>query len=406
MPRKAITSVLLLWAGLLALGAAEPVRVDLFEAETGGYNLYRIPGLVVTAKGTLLAYAEARKSDRGDWGTVDIVLRRSTDGGAHWSPIQVMARVGGEHRKNPVALAQKLADPSDVTYHNPVAITDRSGAVHFLFCQEYMRAFYMHSTDDGQTFSHPVEITEVFEQFRPHYDWKVLAIGPGHGIQLRDGRLLAPVWLSLGTGGHAHRPSVATTIFSDDGGSTWQRGDIAVPDTADWVFPNEASAAQLADGRVLLNVRSESKAHRRLLVMSRNGATQWSKPAFHEQLLEPICFGSMARYSTEPVTRLLFANPDNLDKASGPAEPGKNRDRKKLTVQLSYDEAKTWPVKKVLEAGWSGYSDLAVAPDGRIYCLYERGGQGDNHFRTAALTLASFDLRWLTDGKDSKGRKK
>jgi sialidase-1 len=391
---------------LLLLPAEEPVRVDLFQAETGGYKLYRIPGLVVTAKGTLLAYAEARKSDRGDWGTVDIVLRRSTDGGAHWSPTRVIARVRGEHRKNPVALAQKLADPSDVTYHNPVAIADRNGTVHFLFCQEYMRAFYMRSTDDGQTFSAPVEITDTFKRFRPDYDWKVLAIGPGHGIRMRNGRLLAPIWLSLGTGGHAHRPSVASTIFSDDGGRTWQRGEIAVPDTPEWVFPNETAAEQLADGRVLLNVRSESKAHRRLLVTSPDGATRWSRPAFHEQLLEPICFGTMARYSTAPVTRLLFSNPDNLDKASGPPEPAKNRDRKNLTVQLSYDEARTWPVKKVLELGWSGYSDLAVGPNGRIHCLYERGGQGDNHFRTAALTLASFDLVWLTNGKDPGGKKK
>ena len=388
-----------------ALLAAEPVRIDLFESGSGGYALYRIPGIVVTAKGTLLAYAEARKSDRGDWGPIDIMLRRSTDGGKTWSPQQMIARVAGEHRKNPVALAQKLANPSDVTYNNPVAIADRKpGVVHFVFCQEYMRAFYMRSDDDGVTFGAPVEITAAFDQFRPEYDWKVLATGPGHGIQLRNGRLLIPVWLSTGTGGHAHRPSVTSTIYSDDSGKTWQRGAIAVPDTPEWVYPNETAAEQLADGRVLLNVRSESKAHRRLLVSSPDGAKGWSQPRFHDQLLEPICFGSMVRLTLADgggKNRLLFSNPDNLEKTGGPAEPGKTRDRKNLTVQLSYDEGETWTVKKTIEPGWSGYSDLAVGKDGSIYCFFERGGLGDNHFRTAYLTLARFDLEWLSGGRDS-----
>lgn len=385
--------------------SAEPVRIDLFESGGGGYSLYRIPGIVTTAKGTLLAYAEARKSDRGDWGPIDIMLRRSADGGKTWSPPRIVAHVEGEHRKNPVALAQNLANPTDVTYNNPVAIPDRKpGVVHFVFCQEYMRAFYMRSDDDGVTFSKPVEITSTFSKFRPEYDWKVLATGPGHGIQLRNGRLLIPIWLSTGTGGHAHRPSVTSTIYSDDGGKSWHRGAIAVPDTPEWIFPNETAAEQLADGRVLLNVRSESKVNRRLLVTSPDGASGWSKPRFHDQLLEPICFGSMVRLSLAASggkNRLLFSNPDNLEKTGSPAEPGKNRDRKNLTVQLSYDEAETWTAKKVIEPGWSGYSDLTVGKDGAIYCFFERGGLGDNHFRTASLTLVRFDLEWLTDGKDS-----
>lgn len=397
-------ALFLLFAAAIASPAAEPARTDLFTAGTNGYTLYRIPGLAVTSKGTLLAYAEARKSDRGDWGPIDIVLRRSTDRGATWSEPKAIAHVTGEHRKNPVALAQNLANPADVTYNNPVAIPDRSGAIHFVFCQEYMRAFYMRSDDDGQTFSKPVEITSTFDKFKPEYDWKVIATGPGHGIQLRSGRLLIPVWLSTGTGGHAHRPSVVSTIFSDDRGKTWSRGEIAVPNTSDWINPNETAAEQLADGRVLLNVRSESKNNRRLLLTSPDGAAKWTTPRFHEQLLEPVCFGSMARFpltgARSKKTRLLFSNPDNLERTGGPAEPGKNRDRKNLSIQMSYDEGGTWPVKKVLESNWSGYSDIAVGSDGTIYCLFERGGLGDNHFRTAALTLARFDLAWLTDGKD------
>ncbi len=390
---------------LIAAAAARPQsplmeRADLFEAGKGGYEIYRIPGLAVTRKGTVLAYCEARKTARGDWGTIDIHLRRSEDGGRSFSATRKIAEVPGPHRKNPVALAQNLSTDGQVTYNNPVAIPDsKTGAVHFVFCYEYMRAFYMRSDDDGRTFTPPVEITAAFEGFRPHYDWKVLATGPGHGIQLSGGRLVIPIWISLGTGGHAHRPSVAATIYSDDHGKSWRAGEIALPDTPEFVIPNETCAVELADGRVMLNARSESKAHRRIVTTSKNGATGWSKPRFHDQLLEPICMGSMVRLSKKK-NRLMFVNPDNLEVSRGNPVAGKNRDRRNVSVQLSYDEGETWPVKKSLETGWSGYSDIAVAKDGTILCLYERGGLGDDHFRSAALTLARFDLAWLTDGKD------
>jgi sialidase-1 len=378
-------------------------KVDLFEAAKEGYALYRIPGIVTTKRGTVLAYCEARKSDKGDWGTIDILLRRSTNNGASWQPRVKIADVPGPKTKNPVALAQKLATDGEVTYNNPVAIPDANGTVHFLFCLEYARCFYLRTDDDGLTFSQSVEITASFDKFRPEYDWKVLATGPGHGIQLRHGRLVVPVWLSLGTGGHAHRPSVTSVIYSDDLGRTWSRGEIAGPNEGEWVIPNETCAVQLADGRVLLNMRSESKANRRLLATSRDGATGWSRPQFHDQLLEPICMASMVRLTETPAkNRLLFANPHNLARADGKEVAGKNRDRKNVSVKLSYDESVTWPVSKTVEPGFSGYSDLAVAKDGTILLFYERGStDGANIYKTGSLTVARFNLEWLTDGKDS-----
>lgn len=380
-----------------------PEMVDLFTANTGGYELYRIPGLAVTAKGTLLAYAEARKSGSGDWGAIDVMLRRSEDGGKTWSDPAIISKVKGTIAKNPVAMAQKLGQEGATTFNNPVAIADRkTGAIHFLFCAEYMRAFYMRSDDDGKTFSEPVEITAAFDAFRPEYDWKVLATGPGHGIQLKNGRLVVPIWLSTGTGGHAHRPSVVSTIYSDDSGATWKRGEIAVPNNDDTVNPSETVAEELADGRVMLNVRTESKRHRRVVTISADGATGWSTPRYQEELAEPICFGSLVRLSGAGdgrPNRLLFVNPDNLKKGDADGEPGRNRDRKNLAVQLSEDDGATWTMKKVLEPGWAGYADINVGPDGAVYVLFERGGLGDNHFRTAYLTLAKFDLEWLSDGK-------
>src|SRR5262249_55878815 len=134
--------------------AAEPVleKTNLFEAGKDGYALYRIPGIVVTAKGTLLAYCEARKGDRGDWGTIDIMLRRSNDGGKTWGARRKLVEPGDKVPKNPAAVKQKLGEPGEVTVNNPVAIVDRkSGVVHFLYCIEYARCYYMRSDDDGQT---------------------------------------------------------------------------------------------------------------------------------------------------------------------------------------------------------------------------------------------------------------
>lgn len=379
-------------------------KMDVWKAGEDGYRVFRIPGIVTTNQGVLLAYAEARKSDRGDWNTIDIVMRRSKDGGRTWSSSVKIAEVEGPKQKNPVATAQKLASTDDVTYNNPVAIPDRNGAVHFVFCLEYMRAFYMRSDNQGATWSKPVEITAAFDRFRPEYDWKVLATGPGHGIQLTNGRLVIPVWLSTGTGGHAHRPSVTSVIYSDDHGKTWQRGEIAIQNTPEFIYPNETAAVQLADGRVMLNARSESKQHRRLITMSNDGATNWSAPKFDEALVEPICMAGFARYSTVKDgnrNRLLFSNPDNLKRSDGKDAPGLSRERRNVTLRLSYDEGQTWPVHKPIEPGWSGYSDLAVSRDGTILLLYERGEPGREAFRADALTLARISLAWLTDGKDT-----
>jgi sialidase-1 len=400
----------LLAALALPLSAAEPMieKLDLFTVgDNPAYQLYHIPGIVVTAKGTVLAWCEARRRAAGvsDWDDIRILLRRSTDEGRTWSDPMSIADVPGPKTKNALALKMKNVDPNDVTYNNPVLIADRDGTIHMLFCLEYMRCFYQRSSDDGLSWSAPLEITSVFEKFRA-YDWKVLATGPNHSIQLQSGRLVVPVWLSTGTGGNAHRPSVTATIFSDDAGATWQAGEIAVPCNEEWINPNESVAVELADGRVMLNARSESRAHRRLVTTSSDGATGWSTPRFDDALLEPICMAGIVRYSLATgggKNRLLFSNPHNLERVDGRSEPGKSRDRKNVSIKLSYDEGQTWPVNKSIEPGLSMYSDLAVTKSGAILCFY--GSQGNstglNTFAGGRLTLARFNLEWLTDGKDS-----
>jgi sialidase-1 len=389
------------------LRAAEPFleKLDLFVAgEDPAYKVCHIPGVVVTAKGTVLAWCEVRKRATAisDWDDNRILLRRSTDDGKTWSAPRSIADVPGPKTKNPSALRMKNVNPADVTYNNPVLIADRDGTVHMLFCLEYMRCFYQRSDDDGLTWSTPTEITAAFEGFRKAHDWKVLATGPNHGIQLRNGRLLTPVWISAGTGSNSHHPSVAGTLYSDDHGATWHAGDIAVPTNETWIDPNEATAVELSDGRVMLNVRNESKPNRRLVTISDNGATGWSTPRFDEALWEPVCMASLIRYDFGGQKLLLFSNPHNLEKAKGKAEPGKYRDRKNISVKISRDEGQTWISNKIIEAGPGMYSDLAVTHAGTILCFYGRSGESQGAATGLAamtggrLTLARFNLEWLS----------
>lgn len=381
--------VRLVWSLLLLAGslcAAEPrlTQTDVFPPGLNGIALYRIPGIVVTPKGTVLAYTEARKNNASDWGEIEVHLRRSTDGGQTWEPAVRIAHQGPRLEGNP---KKKTGGEHEQTVNNPVAIVDReTGAIEFLYCINYARCYSMRSTDDGVTWSSPVDITATFEPFRSKYDWKVIATGPGHGIQLKTGRLVVPIWLAYGkTGDHA--PSAAATIFSDDHGRTWQAGDLAVPNEGEFGNPNETMLTELSDGRVLLVTRSVSKANRKLLTMSPDGARQWTKPVFHEQLWEPICMASITAHPSQAGT-LIFSNPHSLGRdADGKEIPAGRGKRQNLSIKLSRDDGRTWPISKPLETGPSAYSDLAVIPNGDVLCLYE----GDKK-----IVCARFNLEWLT----------
>lgn len=375
-------------------GASTGIRTArLYEADSGGYAHYRVPAIVVSPAGTVMVAVEARASSGGDWGLQDILLRRSSDGGATWDEPRKIVDLPGAPAQNPAALGQGLAEPGVTTYNNIVPIVDApAGAVHFLFCSVYARAYYMRTDDDGDTFSEPVDITETFEGFRQEYDWKVLATGPGHGIRHSSGRLIVPVWLSDGTGGHAHRPSIVSTIYSDDGGATWERGEVVVrhPDLKN---PSETLAVELSDGSVMLNIRHESPNHRRAVTVSPAGTAGWAEIRFDDALVEPICMGSLLRVGDT----LLFANPDSTEPRN-PENPLGSWKRQNLSVRLSEDEGRTWPYKRVIEPGVSGYSDLAADSEGTVYCVYEDGTPSDRGTHVKYLTVARFDLDWIRGG--------
>ena len=369
-------------------------KTTLFEARTGGYWNYRVPGILCTSRGVVLSTAEARRGRGGDWDGNDVLLRRSLDGGRTWSPPQVV-------------VACEQYGPGPVS--NFVMIAG-AGMVHALYCHNYARVFYVRSVDDGETFSAPEEITVSLKPFREVYPWRVIATGPGHGIQLARqptrsphcGRLVVPVWMSDGSGTEfgpgrlGHRPSSVASIYSDDDGLTWQCGEFVTHSDARVANPSETLGVELDDGRVLFNLRSESRQNRRLVSLSPDGARDWSTLRFDEALLEPVCMASLLRLQQCAATGesvYLFANPDNLENELTPVGGNLAHDRKRLTVKMSVDECRTWPHARVIEPGPSGYSDLAETPDGAILCIYECG-MIEHMTDTRSLTVARFDLDW------------
>lgn len=356
------------------------------------YATTRIPALVCTKRGTLLAFCEARVQSVSDWADMDLLMRRSTDGGRTWAVPTILA----------------LRRPKQPT-SNVTPIVDADGqTIHLLYQRNYNRCYYVRSTDDGRTWTEPLDITATFDAFRPQYNWKVLAPGPGHAIQLSKGkhrgRLVVPVWLcepNPNIPGGDHRPSCVATIYSDDRGRTWQRGAI-VANNGDTVGgqpiinPSENVLVETSDGRVLMNIRSESAAHRRAVAFSPDGATRWTKPVFDEALFEPVCMASLLRIpARNGRTALLFVNPDSRHDTTYLNPAVGFRKRANLSAKLSYDDGRTWPVNKVLDAGQAGYSDLAVGPDGTLYCLYETNAGAAEGWRYHVV-LKRFSPAWLT----------
>jgi sialidase-1 len=392
---KAALCVLLLALPWVVARASPMLEtVDVFEEKQAGIACYRIPGIVVTAKGTVLAYAEARKLRPADRGEIEIHLRRSTDGGRTFGSQQQIAHLGPRWPRNPHMPDDKkkkdMGGPDEQTVNNPMLIAARDGRLHFVYCVEYMRAFYARSEDDGVTWSKPVEITATFDLFRRDLDWQAIAAGPGHGIELRGGRLLVPVWMAT-YAEHAPERKACAVIFSDDRGETWQRGDLAMK------IGSESTVAELSDGRVLLSSRNTDKRNRRAVVFSRDGATGWSAPQFLSEVYEPGCMAGLISHPGVPGASrplLLHSSPRTADRS--------HRERKNVTIHVSQDDGRTWPARKLLQDGPSAYSDLAVLPDGTVLCLYENGKPGDarrnGDWAYARLTLARFNLSWLTAG--------
>ena len=341
-----------------------PATTDVFVSGSEGYHSYRIPSLLRTREGTLLAFCEGRKNNRRDHGDIDLVLKRSADGGKTWGPIELVYEEGGT---------------KEITIGNPCPVVDEStGTIWLPLCRDNDDVLVTSSTDDGRTWSAPRDITA--EVKRP--DWGWYATGPGVGIQLEhgehSGRLVIPCDHREMIDGNA--VMFSHVFYSDDHGSTWKLGGSVDRHT------DECQVVELGSGELLINMRNywersgkrPERGGMRATARSRDGGDTWSELAFDAVLVEPICQASLiavagSKESAGPV--LVFSN------------PASKKARREMTVRLSFDEGRTWPVSQSVDAGTAAYSCLSPLGDGRIGLLYER-----DDYKRIAFMVVPLDL--------------
>ena len=318
---------------------------ELWRACEGShYVKRRIPGMIVTNRGTLILYNEARLVPH-DWAPIDIFCQRSEDGGESFGEPIYLAEGNAEHQ----------------TVNNPVMMQDKNGRIHFLYCEDYTisggRVLRRFSDDDGVTWSDVIDITAgTAPELR-----NVFALGPGHGICTSGGTLIVPVWFvpkRFRSPLRFHHPSEISTLYSCDCGETWQLGDI-LHSTADVHSPNETVAVELSDGRIYLSIRQV--ACQRAKAVSINGYSNWQAYEPVYELIDPICFGSIAAFRRQGLPHtLVFANCEHSSK------------RQNVVVKASVDDGASFPYRLVLDEEQGGYVEVAIdANRGNIYVLYE-----------------------------------
>jgi sialidase-1 len=351
--------------------AANAPLVDVFVGGQDGYPAYRIPAIVRSRSGVLLAFAEGRASLR-DHAENDIVLKRSVDDGRTWGPLQVVDEDGVNALNNPTAVLLRETGRVLLMYqHYPQGFDERKaepGHDGPRIC----RTLVSYSDDDGASWSQPSDVTAQVK--RPTVATST-ATGPGIGIQLARGRHAGRILMPFNQGPYGAWKVYAA--ISDDLGKTWRYGQTA-PEGASG-HANEVQFAELSDGSILLNARNQGGERLRKISISKDGGETWSPTVTDPVLVEPVCQASLLRYPGSGAPSqdvLLFSN------------PASRTSRTNGTIRLSRDEGKTWPVTRVLYPGSFAYSCLVALPNDRAGCLFERDG-------TSKITFARVTLEWL-----------
>ena len=332
-----------------------------------GSNIYsyRIPGIIETDSGTLVAYCEKRKGV-SDWADISIVCKRSNDNGKTWSK-EILIADG--HKTNH-------------TINNPVMIADGK-KIHLLYEVEYGLIskgggiFYSYTEDEGVSWHKPKRILEQ------HSEFNVFATGPGHGFKSSAGRLIIPVWMVLKSelqNEKSHHPGSVSTLYSDDHGVHWKLGEI-VP-SGKVVDPNESTILELTNGNFILNIRNESREKLRAVSYSKTGIDGWKSMSFDNDLPDPTCFGSLARYDKNTI---MFINCNSKIK------------RENLTICVSGNEGKSWEIKKIVSQQ-GGYADI-IAGKKNIYVLLERVSK-KNKTIFYSIYFNKCNLKWLKENKE------
>jgi sialidase-1 len=313
---------------------------------------YRIPSMVVLPDDIILAFCESRIDVMLDWGDIDIVMKRSIDGGDTWGSIQIIQDLG------------------ENTVHNPCPVFDVvTKTVWLAFCINYNRMFVMNSSDYGVTWSNPIELTEALGIYPEDY----CATGPGNGIQLYSGRLIIPTTKT--------EPCV---VYSDDHGSTWTRGMYG--DVGEG--PEEPQVFQAENGSLIMICRVGRAGGYKLVMKSSDGGETWDSYYEDKELPESGTQASVMRFtrlmnSQGSKSRVLFSSPNYYARGH-------------MTLRMSYNDGRTWEVSKEIYEGPSAYSQIAILSDKTICVLFEMG----KYDYRESLVFIKVDLEWLTDGED------
>ena len=361
--------------------AAEPEFHYVFTSKSEGYTQIRIPAVLVTKAGSVLAFAEGRQKP-SDQAENDIVMKHSSDGGRNWSALRVLHDDGANSLNNPTVVQERESGRIFLWYQRiPAHLKEHSaGTATGLDGTNIYRNFILTSDDDGKTWAAPLDVTRTTKRAT---NATTIASGPGIGIQLtrgvHKGRLIIP----FNEGPYSFWNNYA--VFSDDRGATWTFGDNVpgafVPDAelGRRSQINEVQVVELSDGSVGLNSRQFAAAKVRKTSTSKDGGATWSPVADVPALRDPSCNASVLRYSFDDGGSgsgvVLYSGPDATSRSNG-------------TIHLSRDDGATWPVKRVLWPGGFAYSVLTRLPDGTIGCLFE----ADNYGR---IVFARFTSDWL-----------
>ena len=361
-------------------------ETPIFTNNTNSYNCYRIPAIITAPNGDLLVFAEGRVKGCNDFGNVDIVLRTSSDNGQSWNALKVVANNGVLQAGNPAPVVDFL-DPAFPNGRIFLFYNTGTASEHETRKGNGLReVWYITSRDNGNTWSLPTNITEYAHKINqpnknPKYnfseDWRTHACTPGHALQLKRGKYAGRIFIpsnhSKGIPQDDFNDYQAQAFYSDDHGKSWKLSEaIDIPSS------NEAIAVELSDGRVMQNIRQQNgQSKNRIVTISSDGGISWEEVFFDKQLPSPVCQASILEYEAADNQQvILFSNPNSQTQ------------REKMTVRVSFNDGKTWSVKREIRSGESAYSDLVAQSDGNIGLLYEHGNNGGIHY-------AQFNYQWL-----------
>ncbi|MFM7222518.1 MAG: exo-alpha-sialidase [Bacteroidota bacterium] len=353
-------------------------QVTVFSSDEGGYAFFRIPAIVGLSRGDLLAFAEGRVNDSGDFGNIDLVMKRSRDNCRTWSSLQLVVDQTNVQAGNPAPVVDLLdpEHPKGVGY-----LFYNTGNIHENEVRKgngVREVWYVRSMDQGLTWSAPVNIT--LQTHRPNLptfneaysfseDWRSYANTPGHAMQFQKGRYKGRIYVaanhSFGPPQDRFRDYRAHGFFSDDHGKSFQLGaTLTIPGS------NESMATELSDSRMLMSVRNQSGTPRvRIVAFSSDGGMGWDTAYSDIQLPDPVCQGSILTVGYRK-GKAIVASCNAADTVR----------RANLSVKVSRDEGRSWTTTILVEP-FAAYSDMVKLEAHRIGVLYERNNYKEIVFK-------------------------